>query len=62
MVSEAIPASGYEDVPTKDLKPHPRNYRGHPDDQIDHIVQSLTDGRTVAWRATSETARYFHGD
>jgi len=24
-----------------DLKPHPKNYRTHPEDQIDHIVQSI---------------------
>jgi len=23
------------------LKPHPRNYRRHPDDQLDHIIQSI---------------------
>lgn len=23
------------------LKPHPRNYNGHPDDQLEHIAQSL---------------------
>ena len=26
-----------------DLTPHPRNYRDHPEDQIDHIVQSIRD-------------------
>ena len=25
------------------LRPHPRNYREHPDDQLDHIAQSLDD-------------------
>lgn len=25
----------------EDLKPHPRNYRGHPQDQIDHIASSI---------------------
>jgi hypothetical protein len=24
-----------------DLRPHPRNYHSHPEDQLDHIVQSL---------------------
>lgn len=24
-----------------ELKDHPRNYRNHPDDQIDHIIQSI---------------------
>lgn len=23
------------------LKPHPRNYRDHPDDQLDHIIESI---------------------
>lgn len=26
-----------------DLKPHPRNYRSHPDDQLAHIVKSIED-------------------
>lgn len=32
-----------EAIPTKlaDLTPHPRNYRGHPEDQIDHLVVSI---------------------
>lgn len=25
------------------LKPHPRNYKEHPDDQLDHIAQSIRD-------------------
>jgi hypothetical protein len=24
-----------------DLKPHPQNYREHPDDQVDHVVESI---------------------
>lgn len=28
-------------VPTSSLQPHPRNYRKHPDDQIEHLVQSI---------------------
>lgn len=28
-------------TPLEDLKPHPRNYRVHPDAQIDHLVESL---------------------
>jgi len=28
-------------APVEALKPHPRNYRGHPDDQIEHIVASI---------------------
>ncbi len=27
----------------KHLTPHPRNYRDHPEDQIDHLVQSIRD-------------------
>lgn len=36
-------ANGYAptDVPIADLKPHPRNYRQHPDDQLAQIEQSL---------------------
>jgi hypothetical protein len=30
-----------EIVSLDDLKPHPRNYRGHPDDQIAELVESL---------------------
>jgi ParB-like chromosome segregation protein Spo0J len=32
-----------EVVPLNALQDHPRNYREHPDDQIEHIVQSLKD-------------------
>ena len=28
-------------VPIKDLKPHPRNYKAHPEDQLTHIRASL---------------------
>jgi hypothetical protein len=30
-----------ETVAIADLHPHPRNYRAHPDDQIDHLVESI---------------------
>ena len=30
-----------ESRPLSDLKPHPRNYRSHPPDQIAHIVESI---------------------
>ena len=30
-------------VGVADLKPHPQNYREHPDDQIEHIVKSIQD-------------------
>lgn len=28
-------------VPIDSLKPHPRNYRNHPDDQLAHIIESI---------------------
>jgi len=30
-------------VPIGKLKPHPKNYRDHPDDQLDHITKSIED-------------------
>ena len=30
-----------ERVDIKSLKPHPRNYQEHPDDQLDHIIKSI---------------------
>jgi hypothetical protein len=30
-----------ERVPLSGLRPHPRNYRAHPDDQIEHLAESL---------------------
>ena len=30
-----------ETVAIADLRPHPRNYRGHPEDQLAHLVRSL---------------------
>lgn len=32
-----------ETVAIEDLKPHPRNYQEHPDDQLEHIMQSIRD-------------------
>jgi len=32
-----------EYIATNELKPHPKNYREHPDDQLEHIVQSIKD-------------------
>lgn len=32
-----------EYVAVSELKPHPKNYREHPDDQLDHIIQSIKD-------------------
>lgn len=34
-------ASDLETVKIADLKPHPRNYRRHPDDQIEHLMASI---------------------
>lgn len=28
-------------VPLSELRPHPRNYKEHPDDQIEHLMQSI---------------------
>lgn len=42
-VSAPAPAAvrSQEVASVADLKPHPRNYRRHPDDQIDHLVKSI---------------------
>lgn len=34
---------GVETVPTASLKFHPRNYRKHPDNQLEHIIASIRD-------------------
>ncbi len=34
-------AHGVVMLPTADLKPHPRNYNRHPDDQVERLAQSL---------------------
>lgn len=31
-----------EHVPLDQIRPHPRNYRVHPKDQLDHLVESIT--------------------
>lgn len=36
-----IPALHVAHLPPAQLKAHPRNYRRHPEDQIDHIVSSI---------------------
>jgi hypothetical protein len=38
---DAVPAPKAKLVPITQLKPHPRNYRAHPDDQLDHLVESI---------------------
>lgn len=30
-----------EEVAVSSLKPHPRNYRGHPEDQVEHLMKSI---------------------
>lgn len=30
-----------EKVPVASLKPHPRNYQAHPEDQLNHIIESI---------------------
>ena len=30
-----------EEVEVSSLKPHPRNYRSHPEDQLEHIMESI---------------------
>jgi hypothetical protein len=41
----AIDLSGFtpETVRISELKQHPRNYRQHPDDQLDHLIQSISE-------------------
>lgn len=58
-----------ETVTLDSLTPHPRNYRGHPDDQLAHIEQSLRehgqyrnivvarDGTILAGHGVAEAAR-----
>lgn len=41
-------------VPLDQLTPHPRNYRSHPDDQIDHLMASL---REYGWYRNVVVAR-----
>ena len=36
-----IPVHTIEIVAVADLRPHPRNYRTHPIDQVEHLVASL---------------------
>jgi hypothetical protein len=37
-INDLVPA---EVVPIESLTPHPRNYREHPEDQIEHLIASL---------------------
>jgi hypothetical protein len=58
-----------EFVPLADLHAHPRNYRQHPDDQLEHIMRSIrehgfyrnvvacTDGTILAGHGVAEAAR-----
>lgn len=38
---EQIQVLAREDAPLQTLKPHPRNYRQHPEDQLRHICESI---------------------
>jgi hypothetical protein len=42
---EAVTWAGFEPevVSIADLRPHPRNYRAHPADQIEHLVRSINE-------------------
>jgi hypothetical protein len=40
---EFAPKGKVERVPVSKLKPHPRNYKIHPQEQIDHIVKSIAE-------------------
>lgn len=63
--------SELELVPLNELKPHPRNYRDHPDEQIRHLVESLRehgvyrnvviarDGTILAGHGVVKAAREF---
>ncbi len=39
--SRSVAAPGVQQVAIAGLKPHPRNYRDHPDDQLEHIKASI---------------------
>lgn len=41
MAKRKPPLRDTETVKLGDLRPHPRNYRGHPDDQIEHLAASI---------------------
>ena len=37
-----LPVLAVEQVALSDLQPHPRNYQAHPDDELAHIMESIT--------------------
>lgn len=41
MTNSQEPDFKLETVNISELHPHPRNYRGHPDDQINHLMESI---------------------
>lgn len=43
MVEHALTSSSFltEQVTLDQLQPHPRNYKSHPDDEIEHIMESI---------------------
>lgn len=67
--AKAKPDFKVEIAPISALRPHPRNYREHPDDQIQHIIKSIqqhglyrniviaTDGTILAGHGVVKAAR-----
>jgi ParB-like chromosome segregation protein Spo0J len=40
-VPQAVKGQQKLSLPVTELRPHPKNYRGHPDDQIEHLIKSI---------------------
>ena len=40
-MAKTKPKFKFETIATSELKPHPRNYQAHPDDQIEHLMKSI---------------------
>jgi len=40
-IQSTHPIRHIREVPLEQLKPHPRNYRTHPDDEITHLIESI---------------------
>lgn len=72
MAKKVAPGNGtlkVEQVPLDQLKPHPRNYRSHPDKQLQHLIASqdqfgvykplviAEDGTILAGHGVAEAAR-----
>lgn len=41
MNNETLKTFQFQDVSVDSLKPHPKNYRKHPEDQIKHLIKSI---------------------